>query len=417
VDPILHCVDAADVRAKSVADFFEPAERGVQHASLRAANRRAVLTAITFNPGISNAEVSRRTGLAPQTASAIVAELEDDGLVVRGEVLRGRRGQPATPLYLDFSGGYGIGCEVSWRHIDVMLINLGSEEIAHHRRDYTWPDATTIVAEAAAAIAAIAAQVPAGKRHLLAGVGLATPSSIANNIVSAGAPAEQVPLWRALDLRAEIEAATSLPTIWLNNGNAACFAAMLFTAPPRPPNMVHLFVSTFLGAGMTANHALWEGPTGNAGNLGSMLVCDRDGKRRTAADIASARGLARALAAAGIELPSGNPANWPWQDWEPHVAAWLDAAGLALAQVLFNTGAVLEYDRAIIDSAFPAPIVARLVQATEAGLDQLAEFHPRRPIVAAGTLGTRAAPLGAAQMQLFRKYLSRDLADMLGEAV
>ena len=75
-----------------MTDFFEPAGRGVQHASLRAANRRAVLTTIAFNPGISNADVSRRTGLAPQTASAIVADLEGEGLISRGEVLRGRRG-------------------------------------------------------------------------------------------------------------------------------------------------------------------------------------------------------------------------------------------------------------------------------------------------------------------------------------
>jgi predicted NBD/HSP70 family sugar kinase len=402
---------------KSVSDFFEPAERGVQHASLRAANRRAVLTAITFHPGISNAEVSRRTGLAPQTASAIVGELEDEGLVVRGEVLRGRRGQPATPLYLDYSGGFGIGCEVSWRHIEVVLINLGSEEIARHRRDYAWPDANTIAAEAVAAIADLAAQLPPDQRQRLAGVGLATPSNIPRNILRAGAPAEQAALWQKLDLRAAIEAGTDLPTIWLNNGNAACFAAMLFTPPPRPPNMVHLFVSTFLGAGITANHSLWEGPTGNAGNLGSMLVCDRDGKHRTAADIASARGLARSLAAAGIELPAGNPADWPWQLWEPQVADWLEGAGMALAQVLFNTGAVLEYDRAIIDSSFPRDIVERLVEATERGFDQLADFHSRRPRIVAGTLGSRATALGAAQMQLFRKYLSRDLGDMLGDEV
>ena len=92
-----------------------------------------VLTTITFSPGISNAEVSRRTGLAPQTASAIVTELEDDGLITRGDVLRGRRGQPATPLYLDYGGAYGIGCEISWRHIDITLINLGSEDLGRYR--------------------------------------------------------------------------------------------------------------------------------------------------------------------------------------------------------------------------------------------------------------------------------------------
>jgi DNA-binding MarR family transcriptional regulator len=41
------------------------------------------------------------SGLSPQTVSAILATLEADGLITRGPVLRGRRGQPATPIILN----------------------------------------------------------------------------------------------------------------------------------------------------------------------------------------------------------------------------------------------------------------------------------------------------------------------------
>ncbi|MGV3491715.1 MAG: ROK family transcriptional regulator [Devosia sp.] len=389
----------------------------MQHASLRAANRRAVLTAITFNAGISNAEVSRRTGLAPQTASAIVSELESEGLVTRGEVLRGRRGQPATPLHLDYTGAYGIGCEISWRHIDVIVINLGSEQVERHRRDFAWPDARTIVAEAAAAIKELVGRLPAAVHGRISGVGLAAPTNMAGNVVRVGAPTEQVAIWEKLDLRQEIEKATGFPTSWYNDGNAACFAEMVMSPPPRPANLVHLYVSTFLGAGITSEHTLWEGPTGNAANLGSMLVTGTDGQRYPAAEIASALGLARALSAAGIDLPSSDPALWPWAEWEAHVARWVDEAGAALAQVVFNTGAVTEFDRVIIDGSLPQAIVTRLVTATENGLDALAKFHSRRPTIVAGGLGNRAAALGAAQLHLFRKFLSRDLGDMLGDEV
>ena len=232
-----------------MADFFEPAGRGVQHASLRAANRRAVLTTITFSPGISNAEVSRRTGLAPQTASAIVTELEDDGLITRGDVLRGRRGQPATPLYLDYDGAYGIGCEISWRHLDITLINLGSEDLGRYRRDFAYPDATSIVAEAAEAIAGLIARLSPAQQQRVAGIGLATPSNLGSLI---GNLEPRPTSWRPgaqLDLRTALEAATGFPTTWFNDGNCACFAAMVMSPPPRPANLVHLFVSTYLGAG------------------------------------------------------------------------------------------------------------------------------------------------------------------------
>lgn len=397
-----------------LADFFEPAGRGVQHASLRAANRRAVLTTITFSPGISNAEVSRRTGLAPQTASAIVTELEDDGLVTRGDVLRGRRGQPATPLYLDYGGAYGIGCEISWRHIDIKLINLGSEDLGHYRRDFAYPDAAGIVAEAAEAIAGLIARLDSAQQQRVAGIGLATPSNFGSLIGNVSPPAEQLQAWRELDLRAALEAATGLATTWFNDGNCACFAEMVMSPPPRPANLVHLFVSTYLGAGITAEHTLWEGPTGNSANLGSMLVNGHDGHRSFGHDIASTSALGRRLAQAGITLPLGDhPANWPWSDWEAHIAPWVEASGSALAEIIVNTGAVLEIDHAIVDSIAPQSIIDRLVAATERALGELVVIGARRPRLVAGTLGARATPLGAAQLTMFRKHFSRDLSDML----
>lgn len=401
------------MRAWALTDFFEPAERGVQHASLRAANRRAVLTAIAFNQGLSNADVSRRTGLAPQTASAIVTELEDDGLLTRGEVLRGRRGQPATPLFLDYSGAYGIGCEISWRHIDIMLVNVGSQEIGRYRRDYAYPDATTIVDEAARAIADLVATLDARGQPRIAGIGLAAPSHLGELVSLVGAPAEQVAAWADLDLVAALEAATGLSTTWLNDGNCACFAEMVFSQPPRPSNLVHLFVSTFLGAGITSEHTLREGPTGNSANLGSMLVNGHDGHRKLGHDLASTVALGNRLTAAGIALPVGNPTDWPWAEWETQIGPWLDEAGIAMAEIIYNTAAVLELDQAIIDSAAPTAIVERLVTATEFSLATLARVGVKLPRLVAGKLGNRAAPLGAAQLTMFRKHFSRDLSDML----
>lgn len=398
-----------------MADFFEPAGRGVQHASLRAANRRAVLTTIAFGTGISNADVSRQTGLAPQTASAIVSELEADGLIGRGEVLRGRRGQPATPLFLQFDGAYAIGCEISWRHIDIVLVNLGSEEIGRYRRNYAWPDAITVVAEAATAITELIGKLTPQQRTRLAGVGLASPTEIASVLRSLDAPAEQTALWQTLDLRAELEAATSLPTAWFNDGTCACWAEMVMSPPPRPANFAYLFVTHFLGAGITAQHTLWEGPTGNSANLGSMLVSGPDGTRQFGHDIASLSAFTRRLTAAGIAAPDGDPTAWPWDEWEPLVATWIADSGAALAEITFNTVAAIEVDMVIIDGALPAPLVTRLAAAADAALDRLPGLGCNRPRLIPGTLGPRATSLGAAQLPLFRKHFSRELEDMLGE--
>jgi len=396
-----------------MTDFFAPAARGVQHASLRAANRRAVLTAISFNSGLSNADLSRLTGLAPQTASAIVAELEADGFVSRGEVLRGRRGQPATPLFLNYEALYSIGCEITWEHIQVTLIDLGSREVARYRRYFAFPDATSIVEEAARAIGQMVDRLTRTQQKRLTGVGLTTPGAVDRWIHLLGASAEQANLWKRLDLRAALEDATGLPTTWTNNGNAACFGEMTHTPPPRPSDYAYIFVDTFIAAGVLTGHALWEGPRGNAANLGGIFICDHAGQRTVGHRICSTLALRRRLAAAGRPVPVGDPADWPWADFEPVLEDWLSEAGYGLAQIIYNTAVVSDIDRVVIDGAMPRQVLERLNARTVQELGAL-ESHASMglPQVSTGTLGARAAVIGSAQIPVFRRYFSRDYKDM-----
>jgi predicted NBD/HSP70 family sugar kinase len=404
--------DIVGARVCEVTDFFEPAGRGVQHSSLRAANRRAVLTTIAFNPGISNADISRRTGLAPQTASAIVAELEDDGLINRGDVLRGRRGQPATPLFLKLDAAYSVGVDVGWQHIDIVLVDLAAVPIARYRRDFAYLDGETIVAELASALNDILGKLNTAQRHRLIGIGIASPTNIGRNIDLLDAPAEQASIWKGLDLPTAIEEATGVTTTWFNDGNAACWAELVMTPAPRPANFAYLHVGTFLSAGIVAEHNLWEGPTGNSANLGSMLVCRPDGTRDFGHLIASIRALEVRLAKAGITLPRTNPQDWPWSEWEAHVAPWLDECAEALAQIILNSAAVIEFDLVVIDGVMPKPVVDRLVAATQSEIEKLPVLTFDRPRLVTGRLGQDARPLGAAFMPIFRKYFSRDLRDM-----
>lgn len=395
-----------------MTDFFELAGRGVQHANLRAANRRAVLTTITFNPGISNADVSRRTGLAPQTASAIVSELEAEGLIARGDVLRGRRGQPATPLSLNYEAAYAIGVAVKWSHVSLVLINLGSAEFARSRRDYAFPDAFTIVDEVEAGIARLLADLTPAQRARVWAIGLATPTGISRNIHQLGASEDQVAAWSKLDLRAALEQRTGLLTMQFNDGVAASWAEVIMHEQPRPSSLAYVFVGTFVGSGIINENALRQGPASSEATLGSMAVIDAEGKRRVAHHVASLTALRQRLARNGIVAPVSNPADWPWASWEPHVSHWLAEAGGALAEICLNTAAVVEVGHIVIDGDVPPEIRTRLVAATTAALEKLPLMTFERPRVVEGRLGQRATSLGAAQLPLYHKLFDSGLADV-----
>lgn len=391
----------------SVTEVFEPVARGVAQSGVRIANERAVLTLIAQNPGASNADLARLSGLGPQTTSRIVGELEARGLITRGEVLRGRRGQPATPLFLDPHGAYTIGVEIGWRHLEVLLFEMSGKTLASVRRSYAWPDAKAIFTDIAAEIATMRAGMTETQRDRLAGIGVASPSFIERHIDRLRAPPEQKALWAGLDIRERIARDTGLPVEWFNDGSAACWSEQIAQAVPRPLGLAYMQVGTFVGAGIVINGELWEGPSGNAANLGSIMVSDADGNPTYVHLVASLLALQAALEEQGLELPPGNPLNWNWPALEPVASQWLDSAGLALAKAVISTRAVIELDTAVIDGVMPRAIVERLIERVRHHIGQLPLLTPVPPNVMMGHLGASAAATGAAQLVLFRRFFSR----------
>lgn len=384
-------------------DIFDAGGRALRHKGLRRANEKTVLRVVGFNPGVSNAEISRMSGLAPQTVSAILTGLERDGLVERGPALRGRRGQPATPILLDRDGAFAIGVELGWRHADVILLNLHADVLAHRRLDYAYPDANTIFTNIGIFIDELRALLPTERLARLLDVGLAMPGSLADGIEVLGAPKAQSLLWRQLDPEAELAARTGLEVSLLNDGNAACWAELIAMESPRPANITYFLVSHYVAAGVIGDGALWHGPTGNAANLGSMLVqLDARGPAQVHS-IASLWALAQRLLEAG-KLPDSAWPRWDWSAIADDVDRWIDDSARALAITIFNTTTVMESPLVIIDTVLGRDITERLAARVTVELDALPVPGAERPNVRIGRHGAMAPAIGAAELPLFSRY-------------
>lgn len=397
-------------------DIFEPGTRRMDVSGLRINNERAVLTAVATNPGFSAAQVARATGLGPQSVSRILVELEATGLVKRGEARRGQRGQPATPIHIDPNGVFAVGCEIGWRHYHILIRNLAGEVLGEHRRDYAFPDVDTVIAETGSLAKLLIGLIPEELRGRVLGMGLAAPSGIGRNIDLVGGSAEQAERWKELNITTAARAASGLEIFRFNDGNAACWGELTAYPPPRPANLAYFQVGTFIGAGLIAEGRLWEGPTGNSANLGSMLVTDRNGRQEFVHLIASLYALEKRLIAAGRPVPTGNPLAWPWADLEPVASEWLEDAARALAKAIANTHAVMEFSVAVLDGAMPRPIVERLVQRVRDHTRALPVLTSDRPTIEIGRLGGGATARGAASKPIYRRYFSRDPADVIEAA-
>ena len=395
-------------------DFFEAAGLGMQTSDVRQANLRAILTLVAINPGLSAAELSRRSKLAPQTVALVVDDLEQAGLLRQGEPLRGRRGQPARPYFIKGTGAYTIGIEIGWRHIEAVMVNIGGEVLARYRRDYPFPDSRTLFNELASVTKQFVSQLPEIERPKLLGVGIAAPTGIGRNVGLLNEDPELGRRWQSIDLAAEAQQATGLPVSLFNDGNAACWAELSAYPAPRPSSFAYLHIGTFIGAGIVAENTLWEGPTGKSANLGSMLVTDHHGDQNFVHLLASIYAFEQRLAGVGITVPPTTPLFWPWSDWEPHVSEWIDEAAPALAKALLNTAAVIEYQNAVIDGTMPTEILDRLLDAVRAQLAALPTLTFDTPTVSRGHLGGAAPSTGAAYLPIYKRFFSRDLSHMGG---
>ncbi|WP_421761512.1 ROK family transcriptional regulator [Devosia sp.] len=393
-------------------DVFDLGARKMAAGEMRLNNERAVLTAVATRQGVSGAEIARRTGLGPQTVSRIISDLEERGLVLRGEVRRGHRGQPATPILLNPGGAFSLGCEIGWRHMEIVLRGLAGEILAHHRRDYDFPHASSIFEEIGSLSRLMMGRLNAVEQHRVVGMGLAMPGGIARNIDLVGGGPEDAASWRDLDSVKAMEKATGLP-VWLyNDGNAACWAELTALPRPRPNNMCYFLVSTFICAGIIADGRLWEGPSGNSANMGSMIITDSAGQPNFVHLVASLMALETKLRVAGLPVPTGDPQRWDWSALEPVLSEWLNEAGKAIATAIANTGAVTEFPLAVVDGVMPRPIVERLVERVRRHTAQLPTLTFDHVEIRSGIRGVSAPSIGAALLPVYRQLFSRETGDI-----
>ncbi len=98
--------------------------RGTNQSGMRAHNERLVLSLIRQRGPMAKADIARATGLSAQTVSVIMRALESDGLLIKGDPVRGRVGQPSVPMRLAQDGAYFLGLKVGRRSLELVLIDF-----------------------------------------------------------------------------------------------------------------------------------------------------------------------------------------------------------------------------------------------------------------------------------------------------
>ncbi|WP_299704080.1 ROK family transcriptional regulator [uncultured Tateyamaria sp.] len=377
-------------------DHVRTLSGGINQTGVRAYNERLILSILQRNSGLPGRDLARRTGLSPQTASVILRKLEQDGLLLKGDPVKGKVGKPSVPYLLNADGVFSIGLKIGRRTADLLVLDaLG--QVRHQLRDtYDYPLPNAVFAFLRDGFARLMEEMDHNTRTRLCGVGIAAPFELWSWHELLDAPADEFAAWKDADFVAEVGRITDLPVRMVNDATAACRAEHVFGIGREYRDYIYFFLGAFVGGGVVLDHAVFEGNQKNAGAFGTMPVADLRGRPAHLIDLASIRTLELRL----IEARQDPRQLWEQpQDWshlEAFVQPWLEQAADALALAGVASCAVIDVEAVVIDGAMPNGIRERLVDMTRAALATKDMRGLIPPVTVAGQIGGNARGIGAA---------------------
>lgn len=235
--------------------------------TIRDINRQIVLNYVREREPISRAEIARETALQRSTVSAIVDELQDDGLVEEvgaGESTGGRR---PTLLRLRTAGAMAIGVAITPTRTTIATSDLAGRVIEQEHFT-TNPQFERTICRVADCVRELASK----NKGAIEGVGVSLPGLIeteSNRVL-------YVPYfkWRDVPVAEKIADVSGLSVMIGNDANAAALAELWFGRPEVSDvrDFIMVLVAEGVGTGIVFDGQIHQGEHGAAGEFGHMII-------------------------------------------------------------------------------------------------------------------------------------------------
>ena len=249
---------------------------GARNESTRRHNLSTVLRAVHYGRELSRADLTRSTGLNRSTIGAMVAILEEAGLVESNEpseLGESRSVGRPSPVIRPSRAVRALAINPDIDAVRVAVVGLGGAVIAEASRTFTKvpspADAVAAAAQLAASLVAEWASGPVGGGFV--GAGVAVPGLID---FDGGAVVNAPHLgWREEALAAPWSAALGMPVHVGNDANVALLAEVHFGAARGARDVLYLNGSASgIGGAALVGGRLMTGARGYGGEFGHMVV-------------------------------------------------------------------------------------------------------------------------------------------------
>ncbi len=378
---------------------------GLSQRGVRDHNERLLLSLIQRHGGQPASDLAKRAGLSPPTVSSILRRLEMEGIVIRGEPVRGKVGKPSTPMLIHSDGAFSFGLKIGRRSAELALIDLGGAMRHERSTTYSRPLPDTVFAFLQEGISEITAQLTSDQKKRVCGLGVAVSFEIWNRSEQANVDRTEYPEWQSVDLCQTLHGQTGLPVSILNDATAACQAEHTFGRGKEFQDYAYFFIGAYIGGGIVLDNAVYEGRQGNAGALGSLHSIGPNGESMQLVDMASIRQLETRLNEVDIDPRQLWVDPESWTRLTRYVDPWVGQTAQELAKAAMSVCSVIDFEAILIDGAFPSEIRNQLVERVRRYVRTQDTRGLISPRIEAGSIGAKARAIGAATRPIGSQFL------------
>ena len=235
--------------------------------TIRDINRQIVLNYVREREPISRAEIARETALQRSTVSAIIDDLQTEGLVEEIGEGESTGGRPPTLLRLRTAGPIAIGVAVTPSLTTIATSDLAGRVLGQkHFPTEADPDHTF------ARVVECIEEFLKSKNGSIESIGVSLPGLVDPSTGTA----IYVPYfkWRDLPVARMLSSATNLPVTLDNDANAVALAELWFGRPEVSDarDFILVLVGEGVGTGIVFDGQVYRGERGAAGEFGHMII-------------------------------------------------------------------------------------------------------------------------------------------------
>jgi len=344
--------------------------------TVRRLNMSAILKLLRERGTLARADLAKELGMTRNTASNIVTELLQSGMVIETEFRREGAGRPGLLLELAPNGGFAIGAEIDISRIIVIAVDFKGNTLWEESAQISPSQPQNLIIATAEQL--VQSALDWGKAEALKPLGIGL--GLAGLVDAEAGSLTYAPTlnWKDVPFQAMWEEKFGLPIHLDNEANTAALGYYAYADGFNARNLVYLSIGAGMAAGLILEEHLFRGSGGFAGQAGHMKIRP-DGEACSCGDHGcwvtevGLPALARKTGQPQIDL---DEVARLLRNNDEILKTVIDEMAEMLGLGIVNLVNLFNLDRVILGGAI-RPILPFMLEKTRAVVDRRALQHPR----------------------------------------